>query len=274
MITCNTPVYMVRLHGKKKLYQSALPQKNFYDNDPEQVSRYVYALKFIENKTVLDAACGRGYGTYFISKKSKTMVGADIRKDYIEFAQNNYSSNNIQFLESDVTKINLSDNTFDVIISFETIEHLQDADSFLREVVRLLKNDGILLLSTPNRDLSSQDHEKPINQLHVKEYSEMELRESLSRFFSSVEIMGQNPKSVNVVLVQDYLRKYNYWNSIPQTLRKLIPNVLKNQLIKTLRFRRGPYSNFSWDDVVIEKFKPNISFTLVALCKEPRKESH
>jgi len=274
MITHGTHVHMVRLRGKKKLYQSAFPQKNFYDNDPEQVSRYVYALKFVKNKIVLDVACGRGYGTYFISKKSKAMVGVDIRKDYIEFARNNYSSNNLQFLESDATKINLSDNTFDVIISFETIEHLQDADSFLREVIRLLKDDGILLLSTPNRDLNPQDHSKPTNELHVKEYTEMELRESLSRFFSRVEIMGQNPKSVNIALVQDYLRKYNYWNSIPPALRKLFPNALKNRLIKTLRFRRGPYSNFSWDNVVIEKFDPNLSFTLVALCKEPRKESY
>src|SRR5438445_7281231 len=194
---------MLGLHREKKLYSSSLPKKNFYDNDPEQVSRYVYALQFVENKSVLDVACGRGYGTHFISEKSKKMIGVDIRSDYIEFARSNYVSHNLQFFENDATKINLTNDTFDVIISFETIEHLHDVDSFLKEIVRLLKNNGILLLSTPNGDLSSQDHGKPTNDLHIKEYSESDLRMLLSRFFKRVEMMGQNPKNVNVNLIQD-----------------------------------------------------------------------
>ena len=87
------------------------------------VATYKYALKFIENKRVLDYGCGSGYGSYFLSEKAKSVIGVDINPDAVLMAQKNYVSENLSF--SEIKSLNEKD--FDVITSFQVVEHVPDA---------------------------------------------------------------------------------------------------------------------------------------------------
>jgi ubiquinone/menaquinone biosynthesis C-methylase UbiE len=108
----------------------------------EHWHRYLYASNFVKNRVVLDIACGEGYGSYLLSKQAKSVVGVDIDSMTIEYAKNNYITSNLSFITGSASKIPISDHhCFDIIVSFETIEHLSEEDQFefLSEIKRLLK---------------------------------------------------------------------------------------------------------------------------------------
>ena len=89
----------------------------------EHLHRYALSLKYVENKIVLDIACGEGYGSDILSKTAKFVYGVDIDKSTVEFARNKYSNGKIKFSVGSTSDIPLEDNSVDVITSFETIEH-------------------------------------------------------------------------------------------------------------------------------------------------------
>lgn len=262
---------MVHLTNKNKFQiDSIIPKDNFFENDPEHVNRYLFVSEFIKDKIVLDAACGMGYGTKYLSKFAKKVVGVDIDEKYIEFANKKYREEKLEFLTNDVMKINFSNEMFDIVTSFETIEHLTKPEIFLEKISKVLKNNGKLFLSTPNWELSPKDSGKPINKFHVKEYSKKELEEMLLPYFSKVNILGQHLKNKNPELVQDYIKKYNTWNKMPKFLRNIIPNFIKIQLIKLMKLQRYDNPNFSYKDYIVEDFDPSLSLVLFAICENPK----
>ena len=118
----------------------------------EHYHRYLFSLPFCKNKTVLDIASGEGYGTYLLSQQSKKIIGVDIDKDAIGHAKNKYEiCENITFIHGSCLDIPVSKNSIDVVVSFETIEHIYEHEIFLREIKRVLKKDGILVISTPDK---------------------------------------------------------------------------------------------------------------------------
>jgi ubiquinone/menaquinone biosynthesis C-methylase UbiE len=116
----------------------------------EHVARYRVLDNIVFNKRVLDVACGSGYGTRILSQKASNVVGVDINPDSIKYAKQHYSDKNIHYICSNATKIPVENNSFDVIVSYETLEHIIDPNAFLNETKRILKKDGIVIISTPN----------------------------------------------------------------------------------------------------------------------------
>jgi SAM-dependent methyltransferase len=157
----------------------------------EHMARYIFAADFVKDKTVLDAGCGSGYGTDFLaSQGAKYALGIDISPEAIAYAQAHYQRDNLEYRVMDVTEPDLNDRSFDVIVAFELIEHLQNQERFLAEMARVLKNDGLFIISTPNREVYRLGLEP--NPFHTKEFNFEEFYQILSRYFYNVKVLAQD----------------------------------------------------------------------------------
>lgn len=155
----------------------------------EHYQRYNAVLNIVKGKKVLDAACGAGYGTALMASVAEEVTGIDISSEAISFANHCYSDiSNAKYLEASIAELPFSDNTFDVIISFETIEHVNEdlQNKFLKEIKRCLKDDGILVMSSPDKRTYS-DLPDFHNEFHVKEFYFDEFDAFLHREFKYVE---------------------------------------------------------------------------------------
>lgn len=155
----------------------------------EHLHRYSMALELIKpGMTVLDAACGEGYGTNLISGYAEKVFGVDISKEAVEHAREKYQKKNIHFIEASAVKIPLDDKSIDLIISFETLEHLFEQEKLILEFKRLLKKDGIIIISTPDKEYYK---EAGINHYHVKELYFKEFENLLNPYFNNVKFVFQ-----------------------------------------------------------------------------------
>ncbi len=165
----------------------------------EHLNRYYFAKQFVQEKAVLDAACGTGYGTAILAQKASDVTGIDISKEAIEYARKTYSDENIRFVEGSVTELPFDRNSFDTVISFETIEHIGEAEqkAFLKEIKRVLKENGVLVISSPNRSVYNQRGE---NHFHVKELDYEEFDILLKSKFRFVKFFSQKFEICNTIL--------------------------------------------------------------------------
>jgi GT2 family glycosyltransferase/SAM-dependent methyltransferase len=157
----------------------------------EHLHRYAFAAHFVKGKKVLDLGCGEGYGTYMLAREAKYVVGVEIDKPTIQHARNKYIKNNLEFIEGSVLTVPVdSEREFDVIVCFELIEHIAEHDELLSEVKRLLKDDGLFIVSTPNKAIytDAPDHHNPF---HVKELYFGEFSSLLRRYFKHLHTLGQ-----------------------------------------------------------------------------------
>ncbi len=158
----------------------------------EHWHRYAFALSLVEGKQVLDAACGEGFGAALLAGKAGSVLAIDVDLASIEHAKRRYGNlNNLSFKLDDVTQLDsLPDGSFDVIVSFETLEHVMDHDRMLAGFRRLLKADGVLLISTPDKKNYS-DATGVVNPHHVRELYFSEFSELLDRHFDAKKIYTQ-----------------------------------------------------------------------------------
>lgn len=152
----------------------------------EHYSRYVLASKFTNNKVVLDIASGTGYGTKLLSEGALSVVGVDVDRNAISYARENYSANNIDYKIGNGTTIPCESSQFDVVVSMETIEHIEDQDGFLEEIKRVLKPGGLLILSTPNDKVSPKG-----NHYHVREHTKSSLSALMKEHFKHIKLAYQ-----------------------------------------------------------------------------------
>jgi len=164
------------------------PETNIYK---EHIARYNFAANYTKSKKVLDIACGSGYGSeILIDQGAKYVVGSDISKETIDYAKKQYQKENIKFILNDIKKLDFPDEEFDCIVSFETLEHVKDQDIVISELKRVLKKDGILIISTPNLE-SRTDDDKDTNYFHKKELTVKEFNEIISEKFPKFELFSQ-----------------------------------------------------------------------------------
>lgn len=156
----------------------------------EHYHRYLMVSDLVAGKKVLDAACGEGYGSALIASFADKVVGVDIDAASVKHAQQRYQSDNLKFVCADVLEIPIPDNSFDVVVSFETLEHLAEHSKLLSEYKRLLKEDGVLVISTPDKAEYS-DKTGFNNEYHVKELYRHEFKDLLDSEFSQQVWLGQ-----------------------------------------------------------------------------------
>lgn len=184
----------------------------------EHLERYKLATNYVRNKLVLDAACGAGYGSKMLaSSGAKFVTSVDISSECLLNAKKTYCDKKIDFVQGDVTRLPFENESFDVIISFETIEHIKNGSEWIKESARLLKKDGIFIVSTPNRSVTNPGtffEERPLNVYHQYEYNTEEFIGELLKKYDLLSIYGQT--FVNA--------KDTYYTQTMRKLRKLDEN--------------------------------------------------
>jgi len=164
------------------------PETNIYK---EHVARYNFASKYIESKKVLDIACGSGYGSEILLEKgAKYVIGCDISEEAINYGKKHYQKENMEFITNDIKKLDFSDEEFDCIVSFETLEHVKDQEKVMTELKRVLKKGGTLIISTPNLE-SRDNEEEEANSFHEKELTVKEFKKIVEKFFPKFELFSQ-----------------------------------------------------------------------------------
>lgn len=156
----------------------------------EHIVRYVYAASFVRDKLVLDIACGTGYGLTIIKGKARYAVGVDIDLEAAKAAHAECDAKASVILGNGLG-LPFEDGIFDVVTSFETLEHLHDRPLFLAELHRVLRPEGRLVLSTPNANYTMPINGKPSNPFHIFEYKPAELRSELDPYFTIDNLLGQ-----------------------------------------------------------------------------------
>ena len=196
-------------------YQQLTDSRHLRTDDKEQLSvcerlisanraavglgRYHFAMRELGCKLrVLDIACGSGYGTALLSRGTGIeVVGADLDAPSLETAHREYEvSLRASFVRCSAEALPFSSSKFDAVVSMETIEHILDPRRFLDECKRILSRSGVLVISTPNKDVFSPNSKTTSSPFHLVEYRLDEFKELLHENFDSVRLYGQSPMPV------------------------------------------------------------------------------
>lgn len=155
--------------------------------EAEHLARYAWATQLATGKRALDAACGMGYGSRMLADAGASeVVGLDLDEELIARLRAD-APDNVSFEVGDLRQLPFPDDDFELITCFESIEHVPDPERVLDELRRVLKPGGVLVLSTPNRDVYT-----PGNPFHLRELTPHELEAELSQRFVSVRLQRQH----------------------------------------------------------------------------------
>jgi 2-polyprenyl-3-methyl-5-hydroxy-6-metoxy-1,4-benzoquinol methylase len=217
--------------------------------------RYEFALPLCAGKEVLDAGCGAGYGSALLGGAARRVVGVDRDEAAVAYARDRYAGENVSFQIGDLVELGFEDDSFDVVCAFEVIEHLPDAARHLAEAARVLRPDGVYVVSTPRVDRTTH---APANPHHEVEYSRADFARLLAGHFAEVELYGQARRQT--------------------TRHRLMQRVDVIGLRRRLPFLRPaarllgtrPMADLSSDEVVISRDEADSGQELVAICREPR----
>jgi SAM-dependent methyltransferase len=174
----------------------------------EHLHRYFLARDLTRGLDVLDIASGEGYGSALLAQTARSVVGVEIDSVAVEHARAGYGAGNLRYEQGSAQSIPLIDQSVDVVVSFETIEHFSEQEQFLTEIRRVLRPGGKLLISSPNRDLYCPPGTPP-NPYHVRELNRTEFEKLLSANFAHVALLGQRP-IIGSVIVREMGTEHPY----------------------------------------------------------------
>lgn len=172
----------------------------------EHLHRYALTSYFITNKTVVDLASGEGYGSNLMADHAKEVIGIDISLNAIEHASNKYKKHNLTFKTGSATNIPMTDQSIDILVSFETIEHHAEHDKMLIEIKRVLKDDGMLIISTPDKRNYS-DIPQYKNPFHIKELYLNEFKVLIRKYFEYTDFYQQKVVYSSLITNPNYESK-------------------------------------------------------------------
>lgn len=164
----------------------------------EHMHRYALAVALSKGKRVLDVASGEGYGSHLLASVAESVIGVDISPEAIKNARQNYSAPNLDYRQGSCAALPIDDGSIDLVVSFETIEHHDQHQEMMREIIRVLRPDGLLLISSPNKKNYS-DIPGTHNSFHVKELYRDDFIALLEQYFSNVALYGQRVLTSSVV---------------------------------------------------------------------------
>ncbi len=197
----NTLAYLARKGQTEHIDPS---KKHAFQNRFEDYqARYQFASKFAKNKKILDIACGEGYGSHLLAKKAKQVIGVDYEAAAINTAEHNYKAHkNTKFVCADgLAYLGNTKDRFDLIVSFETIEHIKNYKKFLKGLQECLKPGGTLILSTPNKKLTDLYFGGVYNPFHTQEFYTNELTKLAEEVFKVKPVLYRQGPVVKTRLI-------------------------------------------------------------------------
>jgi 2-polyprenyl-3-methyl-5-hydroxy-6-metoxy-1,4-benzoquinol methylase len=175
------------------------------------MARYRFVEPCVQGAMMLDVGCGCGYGTHHLATSgAQRAIGIDISQEAVEYACRHYSAANLDFRRMDATALDFPDETFDVVVCLEVLEHVSNHQRLLAETRRVLRPGGRIVVSTPNGQIFSPNG-KPINPKHVREFSKYELEKVLAPYFENLQFWGQMFKTslaLPLTLFHLYVQRY------------------------------------------------------------------
>src|ERR1700720_45116 len=156
----------------------------------EHLHRYAVAAALADGKRVLDIACGEGYGSNLLAATAAQVIGVDIASEVIAHAHQAYRKENLIFREGSCLNIPVEDHSIDLVVSFETIEHIDEPLAFLQEIKRVLAVDGTLIMSSPDK-AEYTDRTGATNPFHKRELYHEEFLLLLKQHFKRCRIGKQ-----------------------------------------------------------------------------------
>lgn len=228
---------------------------------------YAFARSRIGVGRVLDLGCGTGYGTAELTGAGARIVGIDrIRPD------DESRVGGALFVRADLRGLPLAERSFDHVVSFQVIEHLEDPKPYLEAIARLLRPDGLAILTTPNALLSDG-----VNPYHVHEYRSEELSRCLSEHFGEVEMLGVGmSEAVRRHMAERSRRIRRIMRLDPLRLRDRLPRGLLLRLFAAFavlvrrRAKTGEGTpEVGPDDFPIEPARDD-AIDWLAMCRKPR----
>lgn len=243
-------MYQSDLMGLERITLNKITKHIFH----EHIERYNFALNYCRNKNVLDIACGIGYGSKILkSNKSKKIVSADISSKALSIANKLAKSN---YILMDASTMSLIEGTFDVVCSFETIEHLKNHQKFLEEIKRVLRPNGILIISTPTKEFWSPYSDKPANPFHMKEFSIKEFYKIIQNNFKIINIYGQELSGLKRFIMYPY-------EKITQKMFR-DKKILLNKITEKIQINKTSSKNSIFP---LKKHRLNIPKYMIIVCK-------
>ena len=166
----------------------------------EHLARYRFASQLARGRRVLDAASGEGYGTAMLARAGAASVtGVEIDAAAVDLARGKYG---LEFVEGNVCALPFDNGSFDLVVSFETVEHVEDPAAAIAEFKRVLATDGILVVSTPNASESLVE-----NPFHTREFTPDEFSALLAGHFEPVRLLFQQNWLLSAVLGEEQFRR-------------------------------------------------------------------
>lgn len=168
----------------------------------EHLHRYFFARSLCRGLDVLDVASGEGYGAALLAQVARSVVGVEIAEETVAHARTAYAAPGLTFLHGDARRIPCPDQSFDAVVSFETLEHFYEHDEFMAEVRRVLRPGGLLVISSPERDVYSPAGGTP-NPYHAHELTHAEFGALLGANFGHVAMYAQRPLLGSALIAEE-----------------------------------------------------------------------
>ncbi len=172
------------------------------DIQSEHYHRYLFALRYCVDKDVLDVASGEGYGTVCLSQVARSVVGVDASAEAVSFANSNYLTDRVSFKCGRAQELPIESQSVDIVVSFETLEHFAEHELFGEEIRRVLRPGGLLIISSPNRTVYTEQADYH-NEFHVRELDREQFLTFLKAHFENVALLSQRPLVGSVISNED-----------------------------------------------------------------------
>jgi len=226
--------------------------------DAIHLKRYDFAAPYAAGRRVLDAGCGVGYGSARLAEVAASVVGVDVSAEAIAYAREHYAGPGTTFEVMDLGGLRIEDASYDTVCCFEAIEHVDDAERSVAELARVLVDEGVLVISTPQVDRTTRS---PANPYHRIEFARDDFEQLLQRHFESVELYGQRR-------LQSRLHRMAQRADVLGLRRRFALLRRASVLLGTT-----PTTDLTAEDIVISRDEIDRATELVAVCATPARRA-